>query len=91
MMEIPGLLQAYFKFGGDCLDGDNTVEGAMPALGKTESYLWFGLVQKGLFMLQVSKDKGETWLEEENIYLTIREDGILRLKIFLIKWFTCIC
>ena len=24
------------KFGGDCLDGDNTVEGAMPALGKNE-------------------------------------------------------
>ena len=30
---------------GDCLDGDNTVEGAMPALGNGE-YLWFGLVRK---------------------------------------------
>ena len=52
------------KFGGDCLDGDNTVEGAMPALGKNGELfvVWSG--PKGL-MLQVSKDKGETWLEEE--------------------------
>lgn len=52
------------RFGGDCLDGDKTVEGAMPALGKNGELfvVWSG--PKGL-MLQVSKDKGETWLNEE--------------------------
>ncbi len=52
------------KFGGDCLDDDNTVEGATPALGiNGEIYVtWSG--PKGL-MFQVSKDDGNTWLEEE--------------------------
>ena len=51
-------------FGGDCLDGDNTVEGAVPALGRNGELfvVWSG--PKGL-MFQVSKDKGETWLKEE--------------------------
>jgi hypothetical protein len=52
------------KFGGDCLDGDNTVEGAVPALGPNgEIYVtWTG--PKGL-MFQKSLDGGLTWLEEE--------------------------
>ena len=63
-MEIRTSPRRISKFGGDCLDGDNTVEGAMPALGKNGELfvVWSG--PKGL-MLQVSKDKGETWLEEE--------------------------
>lgn len=52
------------KFDGDCLDGDNTVEGAVPAVGlKGEIYVtWTG--PKGLVM-QRSLDGGKTWLEEE--------------------------
>lgn len=52
------------KFGGDCLDGDNTVEGAVPALGPNgEIYVcWTG--PKGI-MFQESKDGGNTWLKEE--------------------------
>ncbi|MFM6935333.1 MAG: sialidase family protein, partial [Flavobacteriales bacterium] len=52
------------KFGGDCLDGDNTVEGAVPALGPNgEVYVtWTG--PKGL-MFQKSVDAGKTWLKEE--------------------------
>ena len=52
------------KFGGDCLDDDNTVEGATPALGLNgEIYVtWSG--PNGL-MFQVSKDGGKTWLKEE--------------------------
>jgi len=54
------------KFGGDCLDGDNTVEGAVPALGLNgEVYVtWTG--PKGL-VLQKSSDDGKTWLKEEKI------------------------
>ena len=61
------------KFGGDCLDGDNTVEGAMPALGRNGELFvaWSG--PKGL-MLQVSEDKGETWLAEE-VHLFEHEGG----------------
>lgn len=49
---------------GDCLDGDNTVEGAVPALGPNgEVYVcWSG--PKGL-VFQVSKDAGDTWLPVE--------------------------
>lgn len=52
------------KFGGDCLDGDNTVEGAVPALGSNgEIYVtWTG--PRGL-MFQKSMDGGKTWLAEE--------------------------
>lgn len=52
------------KFGGDCLDSDNTVEGAVPALGANGEIfvVWSG--PKGL-MLQKSLDDGLTWLAEE--------------------------
>ena len=52
------------KFDGDCLDGDNTVEGAVPAVGPNgEIYVtWTG--PKGLVM-QRSLDGGKTWLAEE--------------------------
>lgn len=61
------------RYGGDCLDGDNTVEGAMPALGKNgEIYVaWSG--PKGL-MINVSMDQGETWLKEEE-FLFDHEGG----------------
>ena len=52
------------KFGGDCLDGSNTVEGAVPAVGPdgTIYVAWSG--PKGLRMNK-SMDQGETWLAEE--------------------------
>ena len=51
-------------FGGDCLDDDETVEGAVPAVGPNgELYVtWTGPM--GLVM-QKSLDGGETWLSEE--------------------------
>jgi hypothetical protein len=51
-------------FAGDCVDDDNTVEGAVPAVGPNgEIYVvWSG--PKGLVM-QVSTDGGESWLKEE--------------------------
>ncbi len=52
------------KYGGDCLDGDNTVEGAVPAFGKDNTLVvtWTG--PRGL-MMQRSLDEGKTWLPEE--------------------------
>lgn len=49
---------------GDCLDGDNTVEGAVPAAGPNgEVYVaWTG--PQGI-MLNTSADGGKTWLEKE--------------------------
>ena len=54
------------KFGGDCVDSDETVEGAVPAIGPNgEIYVtWTG--PKGLVM-QKSLDEGKTWLPEERI------------------------
>lgn len=51
-------------FAGDCLDGDNTVEGAVPAVGPNgEIYVsWSG--PKGI-RFNRSLDQGETWLAEE--------------------------
>lgn len=53
-------------YAGDCLDDDNTVEGAVPAVGPNgEIYVtWTG--PKGLVM-QKSLDGGATWLEKEKI------------------------
>lgn len=52
------------KYGGDCLDDDNTVEGAVPAIGPNgEIYVcWTG--PRGL-VFQKSLDHGKTWLKEE--------------------------
>jgi hypothetical protein len=60
-------------YAGDCLDGDNTVEGAVPALGPNgEIYVtWSG--PKGLVM-QKSLDGGLTWLEKEKEIL-LHEGG----------------
>jgi len=54
------------KFAGDCLDDDETVEGAVPAVGPNgEIYVtWTGPV--GL-VLQKSLDGGITWLKEEKV------------------------
>jgi hypothetical protein len=51
-------------FGGDCLDDDNTVEGAVPAVGTEGSVnvAWAGA--KGL-MFNRSVDGGATWWAEE--------------------------
>ncbi|MDX1446691.1 sialidase family protein [Lishizhenia sp.] len=50
--------------GGDCLDDDNTVEGAVPAVGPdgTIYVAWTG--PNGLVFTK-STDGGETWLEKE--------------------------
>ena len=52
------------KFEGDCVDDDDTVEGAVPAVGPNgEVYVsWAG--PKGL-VFNRSLDQGNTWLEEE--------------------------
>lgn len=54
------------KFAGDCLDSDNTVEGAVPTVGPLgELYVsWTG--PKGL-CFQKSLDQGKTWLKQEKI------------------------
>ncbi|MCE2711475.1 MAG: glycoside hydrolase [Cryomorphaceae bacterium] len=76
-------------YGGDCIDSDNTVEGAVPAVGpKGEIYVvWSG--PKGL-VFQVSKDRGKTWLPVEqkigpqiegwgkdntDVFLSVSKDG----------------
>ena len=53
-------------FAGDCLDDDETVEGAVPAVGPNgEIYVtWTG--PKGL-VFQRSMDGGETWFKEERL------------------------
>lgn len=56
--------------GGDCLDSDNTVEGAMPAIGPNgEVYVaWVG--PNGL-VFNKSLDGGQTWLEKEQIITSV--------------------
>lgn len=53
-------------YGGDCIDSDNTVEGAVPAIGPLgELYVsWAG--PKGL-VFQKSLDGGNSWLPKETI------------------------
>jgi hypothetical protein len=68
---------------GDCLDGDNTVEGAVPCVGpNSEVYVaWAG--PKGL-VFNRSLDTGKTWMQKEIIIDSIyggweyKVDGIFR-------------
>jgi hypothetical protein len=61
------------KFGGDCMDGDMTVEGAVPALGAHGEIFvtWAG--PNGL-VFQKSLDDGKTWLNEEK-YVENQPEG----------------
>lgn len=54
------------KTAGDCIDQDNTVEGAVPAVGPNgEVYVsWAG---PGGLVFNKSTDRGEHWLEEETV------------------------
>ena len=58
------------KVAGDCVDSDNTVEGAVPAVGPNgEVYVsWAGPF--GL-MFDKSVDEGETWLKEDRFVTAI--------------------
>lgn len=58
------------KFAGDCLDDDQTVEGAVPSIGihGEVNVAWAG--PKGLVFNQ-SKDEGKSWLPEEKIVCEI--------------------
>lgn len=51
---------------GDCRDGDNTVEGAVPAVGPNgELYVAWALAEKIYF--DRSLDAGETWLAKDRV------------------------
>jgi photosystem II stability/assembly factor-like uncharacterized protein len=54
------------KYAGNCLDGDSTVEGAVPTVGPNgEIYVsWAG--PKGL-VFNKSTDQGKTWLPQETV------------------------
>jgi len=67
------------QLGGDCVDDDNTVEGAVPCVGPNgEVYVsWSGPKirnsQYGIFF-DKSTDKGQTWLDND-IYVTDQPGG----------------
>lgn len=54
------------KWAGDCVDSDNTVEGAYPTVDKEGNIYVVWSSAKGLCWQQ-STDGGETWLAEERI------------------------
>jgi len=58
------------KFGGDCVDMDNTVEGAVPAIGPNNEIFVSWASAQGL-MFQKSLDNGVTWLPQEQFITTI--------------------
>lgn len=64
---IPQILS---KYAGDCIDDDNTVEGAVPCIGINGeiNVAWAG--PKGLVFNQ-SKNQGESWLSEEKVVCEI--------------------
>ena len=56
------------KTPGDCVDSDNTVEGAVPALGPNGE-LYVGWVGPDGIVLDRSTDQGDTWLDDD-IFVT---------------------
>lgn len=55
-------------FNGDCLDGDKTVEGAVPAVGEN-GHLWVSWTGPKGLVLQESLDGGESWLPMERLIM----------------------
>jgi Secretion system C-terminal sorting domain len=52
------------KIAGDCIDSDNTVEGAVPAVG-TNGEIFVAWAGPNGLVFNRSLDQGETWLENE--------------------------
>lgn len=52
------------KHAGTCLDDDNTMEGAVPAVGP-EGQIYVAWAGPNGIVFNRSEDEGETWLEEE--------------------------
>jgi Neuraminidase (sialidase) len=49
---------------GDCLDGDSTTEGAVPAVSP-EGYIYVAWSNKNKIYFDVSMDEGKTWMEND--------------------------
>ena len=58
---------------GDCIDSDNTVEGAVPALGP-EGQIYVAWAGPAGIVFDKSYDQGETWLEND-IFVTDFPEG----------------
>lgn len=72
---------------GDCLDGDNTIEGAFPCVGpNNELYVVFA--RAGGLFLQKSSDNGKSWLKKDKLIheqvggWDLKVPGILRCNGF---------
>jgi hypothetical protein len=52
------------KISGDCIDSDNTTEGAVPAIGP-EGQLYVAWAGPAGLVFDRSLDKGDTWLEDD--------------------------
>lgn len=61
------------KLGGDCLDGNNTVEGAVPTVNN-EGVIFVGWTGPHGIRMNKSYDFGKTWLEEE-LFVTEHPGG----------------
>ncbi|MBK8701896.1 MAG: exo-alpha-sialidase [Saprospiraceae bacterium] len=54
---------------GDCVDDDYTTEGAVPAVGTDGTYYIVWSVDEKIY-LDISHDKGKTWLTEDRLIAT---------------------
>ena len=61
------------KEGGDCIDSDNTVEGAVPAVGP-EGQIYVSWAGPDGLIFTKSEDQGLTW-PAENLFVTAIPDG----------------
>ena len=57
---------AISEIEGDCLDDDNTAEGAVPAVGIDGSFYVCWSIKNKIY-LDISKDGGKTWLANDKI------------------------
>lgn len=61
------------KLSGDCLDSDNTAEGAVPCVGP-EGQIYVAWSNQNKIWFDRSLDKGETWLNED-IFISEQPGG----------------
>lgn len=57
---------AISELSGDCLDGDNTTEGAHPCVGIDGTY-YVAWSYNGKIYLDISKDMGQSWMNKDKI------------------------
>jgi hypothetical protein len=76
--------QRINKVSGDCVDSDNTTEGAVPCVGP-EGQIYVSWAGPAGLVFDRSLDQGDTWLEDDIFVSDIMEAGTTPYQVYFVQ------